>query len=67
MTAWTKLVAQVQKDHGTRGIFWDAVMSAESNSAYNDDMGAYDSLCYTSAFEENEAVRAYFESIGYTY
>lgn len=28
---------------------------------------ALDSLSMTSAFEENEAVRAYFESFGYTY
>jgi 2-methylisocitrate lyase-like PEP mutase family enzyme len=65
MTAWTKLVAQVQKDHGTRGIYWTAVMSAESNGS--SDAESYESLSYTSAFEENEAVRAYFESIGYTY
>jgi hypothetical protein len=67
MNAWEKLVAQVEKDHGTRGSVWAAVMSAESNAPYGDHTAAYESLCYTTAFEESAEVRAYFESIGYTY
>jgi hypothetical protein len=65
MTAWTKLLAQAEKDHGTRGAVWGAVMAAEGNGTT--DAERYDSLCFTVIFEENADVRAYFESIGYAF
>jgi hypothetical protein len=67
MSAWEKLVAQVEKDHGTRGPMFDAVMAAEGNAPAGDDNAAYESLSLTVIFEARADVRAYFESIGYAY